>query len=217
MHTSYKSTRLYYQLLLNLLMPCDQTGGWVSSWCYAAVLKLDADLCWWKNNLLCFSLSWSQQISQAECASKYTSPVYFVLCAIILFICLYVAQEVEVCYSTLVNMSDLKNYLKRCFLSQTLFRNYLCSFLIVGPVFFLFYLLDSECNSNETETSTTTTTVTTGPRQICNFSIGADTSENGSITGLIPGTIYQIFFNCLNCCKEVTTSKSVCFVELLIF
>lgn len=118
-------------------------------------------------------------------------------------------------------MSDLKNDLKRCFLSQTLFRNYLCSFLIVGLVFLLFYLLDIECNSNQTETetstTTTTTTVTTGPGQTCHFSIGAHTSENGSISGLIPGTIYQIFFNCLNCCKEVTTSKSVCFVESLIF
>lgn len=93
---------------------------------------------------------------------------------------------------------------------QKLFKNYLCTFLIVGLVLVLFYFLDSECNSNETETlTTTTTTVTIGPQPNCNFSIGTNNSENGSITGLIPGTVYQIFLNCLNCCKEVATSKSV--------
>lgn len=55
----------------------------------------------------------------------------------------------------------------------------------------------------------TTTTATFGSGPNCSFSIGNVTTANGSITGLIPGTVYEIFFKCLNCCKKAATSKSV--------
>ncbi|XP_041794912.1 receptor-type tyrosine-protein phosphatase eta isoform X3 [Chelmon rostratus] len=65
------------------------------------------------------------------------------------------------------------------------------------------------CNSTDTETLTiTTTTVTFGPN--CTLSMEDDTSRRDStITGLTPGTVNSIFFNCLNCCKEVTTKPEV--------
>lgn len=82
------------------------------------------------------------------------------------------------------------------------------NFFLLVLFFFLFCLLDNECSANEMETfniTTTTTAITTGLNQTDFFSVGAITSENGSITGLTPGSVYQIFFISLNCCKEVTT------------
>ncbi|XP_031138584.1 receptor-type tyrosine-protein phosphatase eta isoform X2 [Sander lucioperca] len=75
--------------------------------------------------------------------------------------------------------------------------------------------LSIKCSSNETETfTTTTTTVTFGSRPNCtlsiiNQSIPINFTENGLITGLIPGVVYQIFSSCLNCCKEATTKPEV--------
>ncbi|KAK1887148.1 Receptor-type tyrosine-protein phosphatase eta [Dissostichus eleginoides] len=66
------------------------------------------------------------------------------------------------------------------------------------------------CDSNITEyLTTTTTTVRIGSNSSCTISIGQNISENGLITGLIPGAIYQIFFDCLNCSKEATTKPEV--------
>ncbi|XP_070827425.1 receptor-type tyrosine-protein phosphatase eta-like [Chaetodon trifascialis] len=63
---------------------------------------------------------------------------------------------------------------------------------------------DTECNITETEALTrTTTAIAFGSN--CTLSTGNETTADGSITGLIPGTVYQIVFHCLNCCKEVTT------------
>ncbi|KAM7003473.1 receptor-type tyrosine-protein phosphatase eta-like [Tautogolabrus adspersus] len=56
------------------------------------------------------------------------------------------------------------------------------------------------------ETLTTdTTTVTYGSNANCNLSIGNDMTGQGSITALTPGTVYEVFISCLNCCIEVTT------------
>ncbi|XP_028442176.1 receptor-type tyrosine-protein phosphatase eta [Perca flavescens] len=70
-----------------------------------------------------------------------------------------------------------------------------------------------KCRSNETETFTTTTkTVTFGSRPNCTLSIinqSISIPENGSITDLIPGTVYQISSSCLNCCTEATTKPEV--------
>ncbi|XP_044047807.1 receptor-type tyrosine-protein phosphatase eta-like isoform X3 [Siniperca chuatsi] len=69
---------------------------------------------------------------------------------------------------------------------------------------------NNECDSNQTETLTTTTTnIMIGSRPNCTLSIGNNTSGIGSINGLIPGTVYQIVLNCLNCCKEATTKPEV--------
>ncbi|XP_049429858.1 receptor-type tyrosine-protein phosphatase eta [Epinephelus fuscoguttatus] len=61
-----------------------------------------------------------------------------------------------------------------------------------------------ECESNETMTLTTTT-VEFESIQSCNFSIGNNIFGDGSITGLIPGAVYQIFLKCFNCCITATT------------
>ncbi|XP_034071781.1 receptor-type tyrosine-protein phosphatase eta isoform X8 [Gymnodraco acuticeps] len=63
-----------------------------------------------------------------------------------------------------------------------------------------------KCDSNITEyLTTTTTTVTIGSNSSCNISIWQDLSAND----LIPGAIYQIYFDCFNCCKEATTKPQV--------
>ncbi|KAI4825979.1 hypothetical protein KUCAC02_021638, partial [Chaenocephalus aceratus] len=63
-----------------------------------------------------------------------------------------------------------------------------------------------KCDSNITEyLTTTTTTVTIGSNSSCNISIWQNVSAND----LIPGAIYQIYFDCLNCCKEATTKPQV--------
>nr|XP_046249269.1 receptor-type tyrosine-protein phosphatase beta-like isoform X6 [Scatophagus argus] len=71
---------------------------------------------------------------------------------------------------------------------------------------------NTTCNFSETETLTvTTTTVTFGSSQNCTLStaslLTSDTAK--LITGLTPGTVNQISFSCLNCCKEVTMRPEV--------
>nr|XP_033940757.1 receptor-type tyrosine-protein phosphatase eta isoform X3 [Pseudochaenichthys georgianus] len=61
-----------------------------------------------------------------------------------------------------------------------------------------------ECDSNITEHLTTTTT-TIRSNSSCKISIWQNVSAND----LIPGAIYQIYFDCLNCCKEATTKPEV--------
>ncbi|XP_059191053.1 receptor-type tyrosine-protein phosphatase eta isoform X2 [Centropristis striata] len=68
------------------------------------------------------------------------------------------------------------------------------------------------CGSDETGsliTTTTTTTVQVNQPANCNLTIGDNISGSGSLTGLTPGAVYQIFFQCLNCCKEATTKPNV--------
>ncbi|XP_068169430.1 receptor-type tyrosine-protein phosphatase eta-like [Antennarius striatus] len=66
--------------------------------------------------------------------------------------------------------------------------------------------VESECNIPEIETlRITTTTVTFVSSLNCNFSIGDDTSENGSIIDLNPGMVYEIYFDCWDCCTKVIT------------
>ncbi|XP_078113681.1 receptor-type tyrosine-protein phosphatase eta-like isoform X1 [Sander vitreus] len=74
--------------------------------------------------------------------------------------------------------------------------------------------LSITCSSNEMEIFTTTTTIRIGSGPNCtlsiiNQSILINFPENGLITDLIPGVVYQIFNICLNCCKEVTTKPEV--------
>ncbi|KAM3608811.1 uncharacterized protein V6R79_005192 [Siganus canaliculatus] len=63
--------------------------------------------------------------------------------------------------------------------------------------------VSSVCTASTNETVTTTTIVSSQP---CLLSIDNNTSGNtSSLTDLIPGTVYAIYFECQNCCKEVTT------------
>ncbi|XP_039989379.1 receptor-type tyrosine-protein phosphatase eta isoform X2 [Xiphias gladius] len=83
----------------------------------------------------------------------------------------------------------------------------LWTLLVFGAVFKNSHseCVDRECDSNETETlTTTTTTVSLVSRPNCQLSIGDNISGDGSLTGLIPGAVYQIILNCSNCCKKVT-------------
>ncbi|XP_074533307.1 receptor-type tyrosine-protein phosphatase beta [Halichoeres trimaculatus] len=65
------------------------------------------------------------------------------------------------------------------------------------------------CAENLTETLTVNmTTVVLGSNPNCNLSIENQSSGKGSIPGLIPGAVYSVFFDCFNCCKEVTTKPS---------
>ncbi|XP_054633084.1 receptor-type tyrosine-protein phosphatase eta isoform X2 [Dunckerocampus dactyliophorus] len=63
------------------------------------------------------------------------------------------------------------------------------------------------CDSNETKPliTTTATTVTLASPPSCILSLGG-ISGNGSLSGLTPGAVYQIFLNCSSCCQEVTTN-----------
>ncbi|XP_035521032.1 receptor-type tyrosine-protein phosphatase eta isoform X2 [Morone saxatilis] len=62
------------------------------------------------------------------------------------------------------------------------------------------------CESDPAKNVTTNTTaVTFDSTPKCNLSIEGGPSGKGSITDLIPGTVYEINFSCLNCCKSFTT------------
>lgn len=80
----------------------------------------------------------------------------------------------------------------------------------------LVFFYPSECNGTTT-TNTTTTTVTLTSTPNCNLSISGITYDNSLATQLTPGKVYEIVFVCLNCTKNVTMSKSVYFVESLLF
>ena len=87
-------------------------------------------------------------------------------------------------------------------------------FFLVIILFSFFCVLGRQCDDNETGTLTiTTTTVSLVSRPNCTLSSGDNIHGNGSLTGLTSGAVYQIFMNCFNCCKEITTSKSVYLVE----
>ncbi|XP_029379136.1 receptor-type tyrosine-protein phosphatase beta-like isoform X5 [Echeneis naucrates] len=60
------------------------------------------------------------------------------------------------------------------------------------------------CYSVGLEIFTTTTTVSVVPSPNCNISIGGETFENSSQTGLTPGTVYEISIGCRNCCANAT-------------
>lgn len=79
----------------------------------------------------------------------------------------------------------------------------------------IFSLLDF-CDNKTVTINATTTTVTVRPTTSCNFSIGNNTLECGTIANLTPGTVYQVFFSCWNCCKNATTRKYVCCVQQLL-
>ncbi|XP_034032788.1 receptor-type tyrosine-protein phosphatase eta isoform X2 [Thalassophryne amazonica] len=61
-----------------------------------------------------------------------------------------------------------------------------------------------DCESQTpTNITVTTTEISTSPN--CNLSVGNQFSGGPVISDLTPGTVYQIFFTCFNCCKQVTT------------
>ncbi|CAN9498789.1 unnamed protein product [Ophioblennius macclurei] len=64
-------------------------------------------------------------------------------------------------------------------------------------------LCDNSCPAKPNLPTTISTTEITAVG--CNFSTADTNSTNGLITGLTPGTVYEIQFHCSNCCKTVTT------------
>ncbi|XP_024912020.1 receptor-type tyrosine-protein phosphatase eta isoform X1 [Cynoglossus semilaevis] len=60
------------------------------------------------------------------------------------------------------------------------------------------------CLYNETETLSTTTTTVIFRSLNCNLSIDNYLNGTGNLTGLNPGTVYDIAILCLYCCQEVT-------------
>ncbi|XP_054475501.1 tenascin-X-like isoform X1 [Anoplopoma fimbria] len=67
----------------------------------------------------------------------------------------------------------------------------------------------SRCGSNEAKILTTTTNVMLESTTNCSISIGNNVPAEGSITGLTPGTTYEIFLQCFNCCQTATTKPEV--------
>ncbi|XP_062245322.1 receptor-type tyrosine-protein phosphatase eta isoform X3 [Platichthys flesus] len=66
------------------------------------------------------------------------------------------------------------------------------------------------CHNNGTGTFTiSTTTVSLVSRPNCTLSTVDKIHGNGSLTGLTSGVVYQIFIECFNCCKEITTKPEV--------
>ncbi|XP_060931826.1 receptor-type tyrosine-protein phosphatase beta-like isoform X5 [Limanda limanda] len=55
----------------------------------------------------------------------------------------------------------------------------------------------------------TTTTVSLVSRPNCALSTENNIHGNGSLTGLTSGVVYQVFINCSNCCKAITTKPEV--------
>ncbi|XP_028307374.1 receptor-type tyrosine-protein phosphatase eta isoform X2 [Gouania willdenowi] len=53
--------------------------------------------------------------------------------------------------------------------------------------------------------TTTTTSITFPPQANCTVSVRNKTSESHSTVDLTPGTVYQLFFQCFNCCLNVAT------------
>ncbi|XP_028263428.1 tenascin-X isoform X3 [Parambassis ranga] len=63
------------------------------------------------------------------------------------------------------------------------------------------------CVQNCTQ-NTKITTVSIESDQNCTLFIGNNSFET-NVTGLTPGAVYQIFFGCFNCCKEITTKPEI--------
>lgn len=71
----------------------------------------------------------------------------------------------------------------------------------------VFFILSEKCQpKNLTGLMIGTTNISLNSELICTLSTD-NKAQNNSLTDLFPGNVYEVNFACLNCCKNITTSK----------